>query len=116
MMKGIDWPQGLRDTYEMFKEHLWETIRSGAVPRHASQAGAARTVSSAAKEAAEDLINNGIFISWGQLTTAFLLIFCAFMVARCGSSVLCLLPVLQSVFSTMSRLNWYIRIEGIMKL
>jgi hypothetical protein len=67
----------------MFREHLWSAISSGGVSRHASKPAPMRTVSSAAKEAAEELINNGIFVSWGQLLTFILLILCACMLTRC---------------------------------
>jgi transposase-like protein len=74
--------EGLKETYDAFREHLWSTIRSGGVTRHASKPAAIRSMSTAAKEAAEELINNGIFVSWGQLLTAALLILCACMLAR----------------------------------
>jgi len=77
--------QGLRENYEAFREHLWSAIRSGGVSRHASKPAPICTMSSAAKEAAEELINNGIFVSWGQLLTFVLLILCACMLTRCES-------------------------------
>ena len=81
----LDPMQGLRETYADYKDHLWSTIRAGGLPKNAPSNAApsvARSASAAVKAAAEDLVNNGVFVSWGQLIMYLLLVCLCYSMVR----------------------------------
>lgn len=79
--------QGLQDTYKLYRQHLWDAINSGhpqATERVSRKidGGPPPMASAVTKEAAEDLVRNGVFVSWAQLIGAFFMFFCMVAVAR----------------------------------
>lgn len=76
--------QGLRESYTAYREHLWAAINSRKPPREAPQArtSALRSASTATKIAAEDLVKNGIFVSWGELIGSCLCLWLMVMAVR----------------------------------
>ena len=78
--------QGLMETYNLYRQHLLDSL-----PGYTDEAGqgmpldskaASRSNSAISKEAAEDLVRNGIFVSWGQLLWAILILACTIATAR----------------------------------
>ncbi len=83
--------QGLEENYKQYRQFLLETIPSGRNGGdHTSVAKlhlpASRTASAIRKEAAEDLIRNGVFVSWAQLLWALLVFACLVAAARLAVS------------------------------
>lgn len=72
--------QGLHETYSLFRQHLLDSLESRSLKQQGLAARpdveASRSASAITKEAAEDLVRNGIFISWGQLIWGLLLACC----------------------------------------
>lgn len=79
--------QGLEETYQLYRQYLLDNLAGGKGsrgkgPTAKGEGIASRSVSVVGKEAAEDLVRNGVFISWGQLLWALLLLACMVAAAR----------------------------------
>lgn len=83
--------QGLRQGYVLYKDHLWQHIngintssKKGFTPGKSKL----RRLDSAsiAKSAVEDLIKNGVFVSWASMIKGLLLIYLVYILFRLSNS------------------------------